>query len=60
MCFNLKREASPLATLKWWRSLLAMTAFQSQARSQSPSDEEKIALIEAEIKVSISSEKPVP
>ncbi len=38
LSFNLKREASPLATLGVEIACLLPLEFQSQARSQSPSD----------------------
>ena len=58
--FNLKREASPLATYRFRPATGPDDKFQSQARSQSPSDGNIGLLHAGEVKVSISSEKPVP
>ncbi len=60
LCFNLKREASPLATKSFGGEIGMWQLFQSQARSQSPSDKEMWALRVITVHVSISSEKPVP
>ncbi len=58
--FNLRREANPLATTASFGSRFSPFLFQSQARSQSPGDEEDKETSLAMLTVSISGEKPIP
>ncbi len=58
--FNLRREANPLATPHRSSNTLSPLAFQSQARSQSPGDNNLSALPVDYQEVSISGEKPIP
>ncbi len=60
LCFNLRREANPLATVPNGVATLSSLMFQSQARSQSPGD---VCVTDHETWgyfVSISGEKPIP
>ncbi len=58
-CFNLKREANPLATHTSHVAMrLRYVMFQSQARSQPSGDSANISLCVNNAMVSISSEKP--
>src|SRR5271167_29830 len=59
-CFNLCREANPLATGFGLFGSGVPSGFQSLSRSQSPGDLLRQALLLQQMKVSISVEKPIP
>ncbi len=60
LCFNLRREANPLATPPLVAVCQVLPSFQSQARSQSPGDKVVIPPFLIMLFVSISGEKPIP
>src|SRR6266852_5154551 len=59
LCFNLRREANPLATSGSNLDCARYILFQSQARSQSTGDFAKLDDMCACVAVSISGEKPI-